>query len=265
MKQFAVIGDPINQSLSPILHKNIFKQMKINASYKRLLIPPDKISLFVNDCNLDGYNITIPNKQVIIPLLSNLCEAAEIIGAVNCVKGSKGYNTDWVGFIKAVKNNKVDLYNKRCLILGAGGVARAVAYGLIKEKVQAIDVKNRTDKHADELLKWINSIYPNQKNKVDTPDIIINCTPLGMWPNIESTPDTMHHPGQVLIDTVYNPIETKWMSLGKASGAKAISGLEMFIYQGLASADIWFDYNISGKVDKKLIIKELNKKLCYQN
>ena len=64
---------------------------------------------------------------------------------------------------------------------------------------------------------------------------------------------------------IQNPIETKWMSLGKASGAKAISGLEMFIYQGLASADIWFDYNISGKVDKKLIIKELNKKLCYQN
>ena len=86
-----------------------------------------------------------------------------------------------------------------------------------------------------------------------------------MWPNIESTPDTMHHSGQVLIDTVYNPIVTKWMSLGKANGAKVISGLEMFIYQGLASADIWFDCNISGKVDKQLIIKELNKKLCYQN
>ena len=158
MKQFAVIGNPINQSLSPVLHKTIFNQMSINAFYDSLLIPPGEISLFVNDCKLDGYNVTIPNKQVIIPLLPNLSEAAKIIGAVNCVKGSKGYNTDWIGFIKALKRNKVDLCNKNCLILGAGGVARAVAYGLIKEKVGAIDVKNRTEKHGDELLKWIKNI-----------------------------------------------------------------------------------------------------------
>ena len=265
MKQFAVIGNPIDQSLSPVLHKTIFNQMSINAFYESLLIPPGEISLFVNDCKLDGYNVTIPNKQVIIPLLPNLSEAAKIIGAVNCVKGSKGYNTDWIGFIKALKRNKVDLCNKNCLILGAGGVARAVAYGLIKEKVGAIDVKNRTEKHGDELLKWIKNIYPNKISKDDRPDIIINCTPLGMWPNIESTPDTKYHSEQTLIDTVYNPLETKWMTLGKTKGARVISGLEMFIYQGLASADIWFDRNISDKVDVELIIKELNKKLCCQN
>ena len=265
MKQFAVIGDPIDHSLSPILHQHIFKQMSINATYDRLLIPPDKLSSFVNGCELDGYNITIPNKQIIIPFLSDLCEAAKIIGAVNCVKGSKGFNTDWLGFINSVKRNNISLTNKKCLIVGAGGVARAVAFGLIKAKARYIDIKNRTQDNADALLKWINRNYPNRIIKHGKPDIIINCTPLGMWPNIESMPDTEYHPGQILIDTVYNPIETKWLNLGKIKVEKVVSGLEMFIYQGLASADIWFERDISKNMDVKPMIKELNTKLCYQN
>lgn len=265
MKKFAVIGDPIDHSLSPVLHQKIFDQMSINASYNRLLISPDKIPSFVNDCELDGYNITIPNKQVIIPLLSDLSEEARIIGAVNCVKGSKGYNTDWLGFVNAIKRNNIELFNKNCLILGAGGVARAVAFALIKEKVRYIDIKNRSQNNANALHAWIKNISPNRIIKSGKPDIIINCTPIGMWPNIESVPDAEYHLGQVLIDTVYNPIETKWMTLGRDKGAKVLSGLEMFIYQGLASVDIWFEKDISNNIDLKPIIKELNRKLCYQN
>ncbi len=261
MKRFAVIGDPIAHTLSPNLHQEVYRQLELDASFEQIHVTPNSLDSFINSNKLDGFNVTIPHKLSIIPFLKGLDEAAKTIGAVNCVHNGKGYNTDWIGFLKAMEFNGVDLNGKDCTILGAGGAARAIAYGLVQADVNSILISNRTQTKADQLLDWINSIFPTNFQSKNS-DIIINCTPLGMWPDTESMPEVEIQNGQILADTIYNPLETAWLKAGKTKGAKTIDGLDMFIAQGLASADIWFGEKISEKIKLENIKKVLKSELC---
>lgn len=261
MKRFAVIGDPIAHTLSPNLHQEVYRQLELDASFEQIHVTPNSLDSFINSNKLDGFNVTIPHKLSIIPFLKGLDEAAKTIGAVNCVHNGKGYNTDWIGFLKAMELNGVDLNGKDCTILGAGGAARAIAYGLVQADVNSILISNRTQTKADQLLDWINSIFPTNFQSKNS-DIIINCTPLGMWPDTESMPEVEIQNGQILADTIYNPLETAWLKAGKTKGAKTIDGLDMFIAQGLASADIWFGEKISEKIKLEPIKKVLKSELC---
>jgi len=261
MKRFAVIGDPIAHTLSPNLHQEVYRQLELDASFEQIHVTPNSLDSFINSNKLDGFNVTIPHKLSIIPFLKGLDEAAKTIGAVNCVHNGKGYNTDWIGFLKAMEFNGVDLNGKDCTILGAGGAARAIAYGLVQADVNSILISNRTQTKADQLLDWINSIFPTNFQSKNS-DIIINCTPLGMWPDTESMPEVEIQNGQILADTIYNPLETAWLKAGKTKGAKTIDGLDMFIAQGLASADIWFGEKISEKIKLEDIKKVLKSELC---
>ena len=261
MKRFAVIGDPIAHTLSPNLHQEVYRQLQLDASFEQIHVTPNSLDSFINSNKLDGFNVTIPHKLSIIPFLKGLDEAAKTIGAVNCVHNGKGYNTDWIGFLKAMELNGVDLNGKDCTILGAGGAARAIAYGLVQADVNSILISNRTQTKADQLLDWINSIFPTNFQSKNS-DIIINCTPLGMWPDTESMPKVEIQNGQILADTIYNPLETAWLKAGKTKGAKTIDGLDMFIAQGLASADIWFGEKISEKIKLEDIKKVLKSELC---
>ncbi len=261
MKRFAVIGDPIAHTLSPNLHQEVYRQLELDASFEQIHVTPNSLDSFINSNKLDGFNVTIPHKLSIIPFLKGLDEAAKTIGAVNCVHNGKGYNTDWIGFLKAMELNGVDLNGKDCTILGAGGAARAIAYGLVQADVNSILISNRTQTKADQLLDWINSIFPTNFQSKNS-DIIINCTPLGMWPDTESMPEVEMQNGQILADTIYNPLETAWLKAGKTKGAKTIDGLDMFIAQGLASADIWFGEKISEKIKLENIKKVLKSELC---
>ena len=114
MKRFAVIGNPIAHSLSPVLHQEIYRQLGLKASYEKIHVIPNTLHSFMNANELDGFNVTIPHKQAIIPYLDMLDESAQTIGAVNCVHGGKGYNTDWIGFLNAMELNGVDLKGKKC-------------------------------------------------------------------------------------------------------------------------------------------------------
>ena len=261
MKRFAVIGDPIAHTLSPNLHQEVYRQLELDASFEQIHVTPNSLDSFINSNKLDGFNVTIPHKLSIIPFLKGLDEAAKTIGAVNCVHNGKGYNTDWIGFLKAMELNGVHLNGKDCTILGAGGAARAIAYGLVQADVNSILISNRTQTKADQLLDWINSIFPTNFQSKNS-DIIINCTPLGMWPDTESMPEVEIQNGQILADTIYNPLETAWLKAGKTKGAKTIDGLDMFIAQGLASADIWFGEKISEKIKLENIKKVLKSELC---
>lgn len=252
MKHFAVIGDPISQSLSPILHNEVYRQLGIEALFEKLHVLPDALSEFMATNQLDGFNVTIPHKQTVLPFFDEIDKAAKTIGAVNCVHGNKGYNTDWIGFKKALELNEIDLKGKKCLIIGAGGAARAIAFSLIQSGVSAISVINRTQSKADELFEWIQYISPNIIT-TENPGILVNCTPIGMWPNVDSLPKYEINKDHILIDTIYNPIETKWLKVGNELGAKTVSGLDMFIAQGLASIDIWFEETISEKVNTEKI------------
>jgi len=261
MMQFAVIGDPIAHSLSPLLHQEIYRQLHIDASFEKIQLNLDSLASFMTQNELDGFNVTVPYKQSVIPFLDELDESAQTIGAVNCVHHGKGYNTDWIGFLKAMDMNNIVLEGMDCIILGAGGAARAVAYALIQASVKSISVQNRTKEKGNQLLNWINSVFQNNE-RPEQFDVIINCTPLGMWPDTESIPDIPINEDQVLADIVYNPLETNWLISGKQKGASIVGGLDMFIFQGMSSLDIWFDKKISEKIELEPIKKVLKSELC---
>ena len=145
----------------------------------------------------------------------------------------------------------------------AGGVAKAICYALIKSKSKSIDVINRSRRRKKELVRWISS-YGIKNNKKEMPDIIINCTPIGMWPNTENLPININkiHTNQIIVDTIYNPIETEWIKLSRKKGAFTIGGLDMFIFQGVASAEIWENKNITNSLKLDQIKKVLKLELC---
>lgn len=267
MKRFAVIGDPIAHSLSPVLHNEVYRQLEMDASFEKIHVKPDALHSFMDTQSLDGFNVTIPHKQSIIPFLDELDDAAQTIGALNCVHNGKGYNTDWIGFLKAMEFNDVELNGKECAILGAGGAAHAIAYALIKAKVNSITIMNRTTEKADQLTQWIQKVSDikaetHEHMNTSKYEIIIHCTPIGMWPDTESMPEFEIHKGQVLADTIYNPLETAWLKKGKEFGAKTVGGLDMFIAQGLASANIWFNEKISEKIKLEPLKMGLKSELC---
>ncbi len=263
MKQYCVIGDPILHSLSPDLHHKIYSILGINAAYQKVNVLKNELKRFMNSNNFDGINITIPHKKLIVPFLDGLDNDAKSIGVVNCVMGNYGYNTDWVGFLKAMDLNSVILKDKHCLILGSGGAASAVAYALISAEVSSINIKSRNKNQSKLVLQWIQSHFPNN-NLSNVPDIIINCTPLGMYPKVDLVPIDMTNINKdmVLIDTIYNPIETQWLSIGKKLGAKVVGGLDMFIAQGILSAEIWFGIDIFNRIEVNKIKQEIKEIIC---
>ena len=131
MKNFAVIGSPVEHSLSPYLHQEIYKEIGEKIISTKINIDSEELSTFVKNHKNKFYNVTIPHKENIVSLLVSIDNSAKKIGAVNCVAKLKGYNTDWIGFKNSMVVNDIDLKNKNCIILGAGGAARAVAYALI--------------------------------------------------------------------------------------------------------------------------------------
>ena len=263
MKQYCVIGDPILHSLSPELHHKIYSMLGIKAVYQKVNVSKNELKRFMNSNNFDGINITIPHKKLIVPFLEGLDKDAESIGVVNCVKGNYGFNTDWIGFLKAMDLNHVILKDKHCMILGSGGAARAVAYALISAEVASINIKSRNKNQSRFLLEWIRNYFPNN-NLSNVPDIIINCTPLGMYPNTDLVPIEMSlvNKDMVLIDTIYNPIHTQWLLMGKKLGAKIVGGLDMFIAQGILSAEIWFGIDIFNRIEVNIIKQEIKETIC---
>lgn len=190
--------------------------------------------------NLKGLNVTIPYKEEVIPTLNNLNKKARKIGAVNTIKitnnkKTKGYNTDYYGFKNSIKPH-LKQHHKKALILGTGGASKAVAYALKKLKIE-FEYVSRSKK---EGVKFLYSDLT--KDLITQYTIIINCTPIGTFPNVDKCPDipyngiTEHH---ILYDLIYNPIQTKFLSYGANKKATTINGLEMLKLQAEKSWQIW--------------------------
>lgn len=267
MKRFAVIGNPVAHSLSPQLHGWVFKQLGINANYSAIQCTmkqlPNIIERLQNG-RLNGLNVTLPLKQAVLPLLDVVDEHAKAIGAVNCIKVKDekliGYNTDWIGFIRALQNAKIEISGRTCIIIGAGGVARSVAYALALSNVNKIFIINRSAEHASELKKQLKINFVDTEikitkwNEIDKHEVyqalIVNCTSVGMVPNVDEYPILKKYllPSQTIIDIIYLPYRTKFCWVGQSIGAKTLSGLPMLIHQALASLDLWLKEPISEKV-----------------
>lgn len=240
MEKYGLIGRNISYSFSKKYFNTKFTSERIDATYENFDITEiSHFSEIKKTENLKGLNVTIPYKEQILPFLDSADEHAEKIGAVNTVKLEKngnwrGYNTDYLGFKKSIMPFLLPQH-KKALILGTGGASKAVEYALKQLQIPSSFVSRKENDHFFEYKKLNKAIVHEHQ-------IIINCTPLGTSPNTETYPPfpieliTANH---LVYDLVYNPPETKFMSLAKARGAQVCNGYEMLRIQAEEAWKIW--------------------------
>jgi shikimate dehydrogenase len=263
-KSFAIIGNPIAHSLSPVLHNYWFNKYNIEADYSLLNIEEKDIESVVKKIRnkeLSGINITLPYKQKIIPFVDQLVNDAKSTNSVNTIflddtNALVGENTDVFGLQAAYLKEIINAKNKKALVIGAGGVAPSVIFSLQKSKIQNIAIINRTHEKSIFLKKKFNFLnildWKSIEQEISKFDIIINATSLGLKNgddfefNFNNVKDNL-----IYIDTIYNPTETKTLKFLKENKIKTFNGLDMFIYQGQKSFYLW--NKINPEIDEKLI------------
>lgn len=247
MKLYGLLGYPLGHSFSAKYFAERFAKEGIDATYKNFEFAEvaDAVAYLLQQDDLQGFNVTIPHKQAIMPYLNGLSAEAEAIGAVNvvCVKRDAdgtvkllGCNSDVVGFSNSIQPLLRPKLHSKALVLGTGGASKAVMYGLRKLGVEPIYV-SRTPKEGQ--LTY-NDLTPEVMRDYK---VIVNCTPLGMYPKVDACPDIPYQyltPDHLLYDLVYNPLETLFMKRGAAQGAVVKNGLEMLHLQAEAA---WVDWN----------------------
>lgn len=245
-----VIGWPIEHSISPAMFNAAFNALGMTDwIYERLAIPPDILKLSLRELADHGYigvNVTTPHKKAAVPLVK-ANKLARDVGAVNTIdfRRKSGTNTDVVGFIDDLKANGVQIEGEIVMILGAGGAARAAAYGLLEAGVGDIGFANRTPEPIFEIakdLKFEPMIMSIGAVDMFEPSLIVNCTPVGMYPNTDASlwpADTRFPRGATVYDMVYRPTPTKLMRQAEAAGCRVIGGLGMLVRQGAASFRLW--------------------------
>ncbi|MDD2798402.1 MAG: shikimate dehydrogenase [Bacteroidales bacterium] len=244
MQKYGLVGYPLSHSFSKGFFNQKFVAEKIEASYLNFEIASlrDFHSIIDSNPELNGLNVTIPYKEQIIPYLDELDETAKEVGAVNVIKffrtrqGLKlrGYNSDIIGFSKSISEYILP-HHKKALILGTGGASKAVAYALAKLGIEY--------RFVSRIPLWGQFSYADLSADIlEDFTVIVNTTPLGMYPKVEECPDipygflTNRH---LVYDLLYNPNETKFMKLAQAHGAVVTNGLQMLLLQAFASWDIW--------------------------
>jgi len=278
-KVCGVIGDPIEHSLSPLIHNAAFKHLKLDFVYEAFKVKKEELDdamRGVRGLNIHGLNVTMPHKTAIIRYLDEINPIAKAIGSVNTVLNADGkligFNTDGVGALNALKNNDVELHGKKLLLLGAGGAAKAIAFHLAPE-VEELRILNRTGERARQLASVLQKEF-NRKIVGDTlshsllkewlkdVDILVNATSVGMHPNIDQrlVKREWLKPELAVMDIVYNPLETRLIKDAKAVGAKVVYGTEMLVFQGAVSFEIWCGCPAPVEIMRKAVLKNLKRR-----
>jgi shikimate dehydrogenase len=242
---YGILGRPVAHSLSPAMHNAAFRELSLNAVYVAFPVA-DLIQAVagLRGLQIQGASVTIPLKEEIIPLLDELDPQAAKMGAVNTVVNRDGrlmgYNTDWLGALRALEE-KTDLAGKRVLILGAGGASRAIAFGIMEKGGQvAITDVDRDRALALSRQIWVEVVAPDYLSQYPA-DILINATPVGMEPktgDIPIDPDLLGR-FQVVMDIIYKPLETRLFKEAKSRGCQVIDGLRMLIHQATEQFTLW--------------------------
>ena len=259
MKKFVVIGNPIEHSLSPILHNFWIKNNSIDAIYEKLKLNEDELEqqiLQVKEKKISGINVTVPFKKTIIPFLDELSIEAESTQSVNTIylRDNKviGHNTDIFGFETSIKKSKYNLTDKEVLILGAGGVVPSIIFALNKMKISKIKISNRTKDKAENLKTLFKNIEIIEWGEVPNVDMIINATSLGLKKEDKINLDfSLISKNGFFYDVIYNPRETNFLKTGESLGCTTLNGKLMFIYQALLAFNIW--HKIKPNVDENVI------------
>ena len=264
MKKFLVIGNPIEHSLSPKLHNYWIKSNGIVAIYEKKKLNENELKnlvLQIKQKKINGVNVTVPFKKVIIPFLDKLTIEAQSTQSVNTLylKDNEvvGHNTDIIGFETSIKESKFNMLNKEVLILGAGGVVPSIIYALNKMKVSKIKISNRTMERAMNLKKLFKNIEIIEWGEVPNSDMVINATSIGLKKEDDINLDfSLISKNSLFYDVIYNPKETNFLKTAKKMGNMTLNGKLMFIYQALSAFYIWHGIEPSVNED---VIKFLDK------
>jgi 3-dehydroquinate dehydratase/shikimate dehydrogenase len=244
---YGVVADPVGHSLSPQVHNAAFRQAGLNAVYVPFRVPAQNLERFLSEAGqlgIRGLSVTIPHKEAVIRKLTKIEAAVQGIGAANTIVFDgptlTGYNTDYRAAMDSLDRAMLSpsyergpIEGKTVLVLGAGGAARAMVYGLAKRNAKVV-IASRTSSRAEQLSEQIgcDAIDWDTRHSV-SPDVLINCTPIGMHPFLDDTPFEKHHlrPAMVVFDMVYNPENTLLIKDARTQGCLVITGVEMFVRQ----------------------------------
>ncbi len=258
VKLFALIGDPVDQSLSPAMHNAAFRALGLNCAYVALRVPErfllDAIG-GIRALGMAGFNVTTPHKIGIVGLLDELDESASLVGAVNTVKNDRGkligFNTDGEGALRALKGKIGPIKRKEVVLLGAGGAAHAIAFSLASAGAR-LTIANRTVPKARAFastieqklginVEVISLARAKLTEALKNADALINATSVGMYPRADQTlvSASMMHRGLIVNDIVYRPLLTRLLREARRAGGRTIDGLGMLVHQGALAFEIW--------------------------
>jgi len=254
-----LLGNPVEHSLSPAIHNAAFRELDLNFVY--IAFPVQDLEGAIDGIralgHIRGLSVTIPHKVAILPLLDSVETTAQYIGSVNTILKDQGTlvgsNTDASGAIQALRQGGVKLAGKRVVMLGSGGAARAIAFGIcVEEKIAhltilGIDDNERTTLAADLRTKTSipvedATLTPETlQSALDHAQLLIHCTPIGMHPKVDQScvPKNLLHPDLTVMDIVYNPLHTQFLRDAQAAGCHTIPGIEMFLHQAVGQFELW--------------------------
>lgn len=265
---YGVVGYPVKHSLSPVFQNKAFEYFSLDAVYVPFEVKPEDFETALigfKAIGVKGLNITLPHKEKALRLSDFADEHAEKIGSANTLKFEDGkvyaYNTDWIGFLKSVKELMPELRGKKVLVLGAGGSARAVLYALRKESAEVF-LWNRTKEKALRLCKEFECLLAERPEDVlKEVELIVNTTSVGLREEDQPLFDySLLEPHHSLMDIIY--ADTLLLKVGRERGCKVKDGLDMLLYQGMESFSIWTSYNVPYHVVKQAVVEYLYGNLC---
>lgn len=277
-----LIGDPVEHTVSPVLHNSLFSCLGINGIYIPLRIEKRNLAAVVGGLKamgFAGFNVTIPHKEAILDFLDDADDEVKLLGTANTVKIKNGrligYNTDGTGFVDSfIKNTGTGFDGKSVCILGGGGTARTLAVKIAAAGAKKIYIINRTGPKAEEIAERINDMFSGEKHareyavaaavlpgteearcRMNECDVVINTTSVGMYPHIESSPvgdDVEFSSGTIVYDVIYNPAETRFLAKARMKGCKTCNGAGMLFCQGIRAFEIWMETKVDTTVSDKL-------------
>ena len=261
MDFYGLIGEKLPHSLSPKIHNALFKGLNIEGAYKLFEVEREDLGKAIDSLKvlkIKGVNVTIPYKQDVMKYLDFISDEADKIGAVNTIYLNDGklygYNTDYFGFGTIIKNNGIEVKDNIAMVLGNGGAAKAVITYLLDEGIKKIYLVSR--RRLEESGYSDNRIECKTYDEIAhiTGDILINTTPLGMYPHMEESPvdEEVITNFNALIDIIYNPKETKFLKMGKVLNKKIAGGIEMLVGQAIKAEEIWQETSLDNEVTREL-------------
>ena len=275
--RFAVLGQSLPHTWSPYIHNSLFDAAGLDAVYLPVTVPPERLGSVTDvfrSC-FSGFNVTIPYKEKILPFLDDVDEAARVCGAVNTVEIRNGrmigHITDGLGMLRAIEEKGVETHQADVLILGGGGAARVAGYAFLSRGGRVTFAVRDTQK-GDALAYALAKTQQDGLRRLsvrpladcaEAHDILINCTPVGMYPHVDACPVSADAIARcrAVFDAVYNPRETRLLALARQNGLPAIEGLGMLFYQAVEAQKFWFGDRIASKAEQSRIYSELQTRL----